>query len=63
MDCRHCKRDCHPYFYRKYDGFCLECSNAGVPDLLDKIAELERKIERLEDELMVRRLRSTCRTE
>lgn len=33
--------ECHPLFAKKYDGFCQDCANAGVPDLLDRIADLE----------------------
>jgi hypothetical protein len=27
----------HPYYFKKYGGYCLECANAGVPDLIERI--------------------------
>ena len=41
---------CDPYYVRKYDGYCLDCANAGVDELQSelaaekRIAELERVI-------------------
>ncbi len=34
------RHECIAYYARKYDGYCLDCSNAGVPELQDRIADL-----------------------
>lgn len=28
---------CHPLYAKKYDGYCLDCSNAGVPELVEAL--------------------------
>ena len=32
---------CHIAYYKKYGGFCLDCFNAGVPELMYQLAELQ----------------------
>ena len=41
--CRNTIHDhpCHPAYAKRYDGYCLDCANAGVPELASRIAELE----------------------
>lgn len=39
---------CHPYYAMKYDGYCLECANAGVPELEAEVARLRARNELLE---------------
>lgn len=31
--------NCHPSYAKKYDGFCLDCANAGVPELFQRIED------------------------
>lgn len=31
------RHECHPYYAKKYDGYCLECANAGIPDLIEEL--------------------------
>lgn len=31
----------HEAYVGKYDGFCFECANHGIDELVDRIAELE----------------------
>ncbi len=40
LTCRGCRRQNHPIYARKYHGYCLECSNAGVPELRDELEAL-----------------------
>lgn len=41
--CRNTTYDhpCHPIYAKKYNGYCLDCENAGVPDMADRVVELE----------------------
>lgn len=32
--------ECHPVYAQRYDGYCLDCSNAGVPDLVEDLERL-----------------------
>lgn len=47
--CKGCGHENHPVYHRKYEGYCLQCSNAGVDERDDKIAELEARLARAED--------------
>jgi len=38
--CKGCKADNHPAYDKRYGGYCLDCHNAGVPELDDQIREL-----------------------
>lgn len=40
--CKNCQCELHLGYARKYHGYCSDCDNAGVPELQDKIAALER---------------------
>lgn len=31
--------ECHLHYAKKYNGYCLDCANAGVPDLLERIED------------------------
>lgn len=44
--CRNTTHDheCHPYYARRYDGYCLGCANAGVPALVEKIERWRKEI-------------------
>lgn len=44
VKCRHCSRDSHPFWMNKYNGLCIECSRAGIGELLDRISELESQL-------------------
>ena len=46
MKCRNTRYDheCHPIYAAKYDGYCLNCANAGVPDLDWQIADLRAQV-------------------
>jgi hypothetical protein len=44
LKCKGCSRANHPHYNRKYHGYCLDCANAGVPDLRDRIEELEAEV-------------------
>jgi hypothetical protein len=37
----------HSCYADRYNGYCLHCADAGVPDLVERIADLERRVERL----------------
>lgn len=39
-----CAKNCHPHYFRKFDGYCLECMNAGVPDLMEEVERLRAQI-------------------
>ena len=39
--CSNCKQETHPAYLARYGGLCLDCSNAGVEDLTERIAALE----------------------
>lgn len=43
--CKNCLRSNHPHYDKKYGGYCLECSNAGVPELAARAAALEAVFE------------------
>ena len=45
--CKNCHQPTHPHYIHKYGGYCLDCSNAGVRELRERIAELEAKAERM----------------
>lgn len=45
--CKGCKRKTHPAYVKRYGGYCLECSNAGVPERDDEIARLRAVIHEL----------------
>lgn len=36
--CRNCNCDLHPAYAARYDGHCLDCANAGVPELKEEYA-------------------------
>jgi hypothetical protein len=40
---------CHPYYAKKYDGYCSDCVNAGVPELIDRVRELKAIVGELID--------------
>ena len=42
--CKNCKRTTHPAYLRKYGGYCLDCSNAGIQDKDEEIIELRNKL-------------------
>lgn len=42
LKCKGCKRETHPAYLDRYDGYCLDCSNAGVPERDEEIEKLER---------------------
>ena len=46
MKCKNTRYDheCHPIYAAKYDGYCLNCANAGVPDLDGQIADLRAQV-------------------
>ena len=50
--CKGCSRRTHPYYVKKYHGYCLECSNCGVPERDDQIAALKEEVERLTGKLV-----------
>lgn len=49
--CKACGGECHPYFAKKYHGYCLECSNAGAPEKDELIDELRKENHRLRERL------------
>ena len=49
--CKNCRKPTHPTYIRKYHGFCLECSNAGVDELLAAMDQLKAEVERLKAEI------------
>lgn len=54
-NCRntHYAHECHPSYAARYDGYCLDCWNAGVPELVERVQMLHgagNKVERLEAE-------------
>jgi hypothetical protein len=42
--CKGCKRATHPAYLSRYDGYCLDCSNQGVPELHEEIERLESRL-------------------
>ena len=40
--CKNCLTPVHPAYLERYAGYCLDCSNAGVPGKDKEIAELRR---------------------
>lgn len=38
--CKNCKCVTHPAYLARYDGYCLDCDNAGVPEKDAVIGEL-----------------------
>ena len=42
--CKNCGQPTHPNHIHKYGGYCLDCSNAGVPELRERIEELEAEV-------------------
>lgn len=42
--CKGCGQKNHPYYDKRYHGYCLDCSNCGVPDRDDKIAEMSSRL-------------------
>ncbi len=47
LPCIHCKGN--NYYRDKYKGYCLDCHNCGVPDLVAQLAEAERLITMIAD--------------
>ena len=45
LRCKGCSRRTHPYYVKKYHGYCLECSNCGVPERDDQIAALKEEVD------------------
>ena len=45
--CKNCLTAVHPAYVKRYDGYCLDCSNAGVPDKDEEIEGLKRIIAEL----------------
>jgi hypothetical protein len=41
------RHECSPAEAERYGGYCLDCANAGVPDLLARVRELEADNARL----------------
>ena len=48
--CKNCHQPTHPHYIHKYGGYCLDCANAGVPELRERITELEMEKVELENE-------------
>jgi len=44
MNCKSCNIDLHPYYQKKYDGYCLNCINAGSAEKDEQISKLERQL-------------------
>lgn len=49
--CKGCKRETHPAYLSRYDGYCLDCENTGVPERDERIAELESECDALKEAL------------
>ena len=49
--CKNCQKPTHPTYIRKYHGFCLECSNAGVDEMQAAMDELKAEVARLKAEV------------
>lgn len=51
--CKGCKQPTHPSYIARYGGYCLDCENAGVPDLMEELdgtrGELRQANERIDD--------------
>lgn len=41
------EHECHPAYAKRYDGFCSDCANAGVPDLLAERDQLRAEVAEL----------------
>lgn len=43
MKCRntHYDHECHPYYAKKYHGYCRECEAAGVPEFIDQLRAVQ----------------------
>jgi hypothetical protein len=52
--------ECHPHYAKKYDGYCLDCANAGVPALLDERDALRAVAETYLAELVAREYVMAC---
>lgn len=59
--CRNAAYDhpCRPHYAKKYDGYCLDCANAGVPELAERVRELESEVAALRESRKTTRERLT----
>ena len=54
-----CKNCTSPNCYGdRYDGFCLQCHNAGVPELMEQIADRDRQLKELRE--VCERIKKVC---
>ena len=47
--CKGCGQPCHPYYVRRYGGYCLDCANSGVDVAHDRIREAESQLTAIRD--------------
>lgn len=40
----HCSHMIHASYVERYDGYCLECWNAGVPEYLDRLGSASAEV-------------------
>lgn len=48
LKCKGCLCDNHPLYHKKYDGYCFDCHNHGVPERDDRIAALAEQVAELD---------------
>jgi hypothetical protein len=53
--CPKCKNtrydhECHPHYARKYNGYCLDCENAGIPERDEELDRVRAQLAAAEKE-------------
>ncbi len=51
--CKGCKQETHPAYLSRYGGYCLDCSNAGVPELMEQIDGMEGEARQAQERIAV----------
>jgi len=44
VNCKNCNIDLDPYYQKKYDGYCLDCINAGADEKDEQTSRMERQL-------------------